>query len=172
MRADRVREGETPERFSARVGAPLCALMRRNRVLCPAWLYPGRVALVPEPGFCARDAFPCPAALVNVPARETRHSAFTVCEGDSVLSLSLSLGTPERLVRLALGRRVGEPMEGERFLMEDAALDATVITVLPGETLASFAKRTDADAAELARLNRLHEGRVFPGMRLALPKRR
>lgn len=168
MRADRIREGETPEKLSARTGFPVCALMRKNRVLSPAWLFPGREIALPEPGFCAGDAFPCPSSLVNVPARSEPLCACIVCAGDTVASLSGALGVPERLVLLALGRRSGELTEGERFLLNGEALDARIETVLPGETLASFSARTGANEELVARINRLRDGRVAPGMRLSL----
>jgi hypothetical protein len=43
-------------------------------------------------------------------------------------------------------------------------------SVLPGDTLTAFCKRhKNADAEALARLNRIEDGLIWPGMRLILP---
>ena len=166
MEKDAVREGETPARLSARLGAPICAILRANRLACTAWLTPGREIAVQGPGFCGGDAFPCPARLVETPARERPAEAFTAAPGDSLASVALALGTSERLILLALGRAAGPLREGERFVLDSEQTGARVRTALPGERLADLC----ADTAAAARVNRLEGERIFPGMRVVLPR--
>ena len=61
----RVLPGETPESLSARLGAPICAILRANRLPGPAWLYPGRLILAPWLHLCAWDGAPCPALTLR-----------------------------------------------------------------------------------------------------------
>ena len=69
----RILPAETPEALSARLGMPLCAILRANRLPSPAWLYPGRLILAPWRDFCRLDAFPCPVpALLRRAARASR----------------------------------------------------------------------------------------------------
>jgi len=61
----RIMPGETPEKLSARLGAPLCAILRINRLPGPAWLVPGRIILAPWRTFCDMDGKPCPAQEIR-----------------------------------------------------------------------------------------------------------
>ena len=166
MRMERIAEEEEPERFAARLGAPLCAVLRANRLTNPAWLAPGQAARVPEPGFCAREAFPCPARLFDAPARERPAEAFAAEPGDTLASVARALGTSERLILLALGRRSGPLREGERFLLDRDQTGARPRAVLPGERLEDLTR----DPAEAARINRLEGAKLYPGTRVVLPE--
>ncbi|MDL2206620.1 hypothetical protein LJC33_06910 [Eubacteriales bacterium OttesenSCG-928-N13] len=70
MWQDRVRDDETFDMLTARLGVPGCMLMRANRVFSPAWLLPGREIDVPDATFCLSDDFPCPVAALHAPATE------------------------------------------------------------------------------------------------------
>lgn len=70
MRTDTVRDGESLQTLSARLGVPGCMILRANRLFSPAWLLPGREIEVPEGAFCLTDEFLCPVAALNTPARE------------------------------------------------------------------------------------------------------
>ncbi|HIS00738.1 MAG TPA: LysM peptidoglycan-binding domain-containing protein [Candidatus Excrementavichristensenella intestinipullorum] len=63
-----VREDETLNMLSARLGVPGCMLLRCNGLYSPAWLLPGREILVPEDVFCHTSDFPCPAGALHRPA--------------------------------------------------------------------------------------------------------
>ena len=68
----RVLPGESPRALSARLGAPLCAILRINRVPSAAWLYPGRLILAPWKNFCKTDGAACPAEMMHIPAKAPR----------------------------------------------------------------------------------------------------
>jgi hypothetical protein len=70
MREYIIRESETLDELSARLGVPGCMLLRANRLYSPAWLMPGRVMNVPDGAFCLTDDFVCPVEALDHPARE------------------------------------------------------------------------------------------------------
>jgi len=161
--------GETPAMLSARTGVPVCMLLRANRLVSPAWLLPGREISIPRGEFCEKDAFPCPKKLLDAEAAEEKTEVCIVECRDTVSSVACAFGTTERLVLLS--RRRYDPLqEGERILIGSALCNRRVGTVLPGETLAEACRRLGANDLQAAvRLNRLEDGRVWPGMRLILP---
>ena len=69
-----VREDETLDMLSARLGVPGCMLLRCNGLYSPAWLLPGREIQVPEGAFCHISDFPCPAGALHRPARDTANT--------------------------------------------------------------------------------------------------
>ena len=75
-------------------------------------------------------------------------------------------GRPPRLGGSGLGRAAGPLREGERFVLDSEQTGARVRTALPGERLADLC----ADTAAAARVNRLEGERIFPGMRVVLPR--
>ncbi|MDO4740387.1 MAG: LysM peptidoglycan-binding domain-containing protein [Eubacteriales bacterium] len=171
MQTDRIRENETPEQLAVRLGVPLCMLLRANRLACACWLLPEREIAVPQGAFCEKDAFPCPARLLDTPARQRQTEVCIAGAGDDIPSLARALGTSERLLLRARGRS-GPLREGERILIEAEKCKKRIGSVLPGETLKAFcARQNGADPGETARLNELRGGQVWPGMRLVLPGR-
>lgn len=168
-RTDRVRDGETPQALGIRLGVPLCMILRANRLLCAAWLTPGREIDVPQGDFCMGDAFPCPADLVRTQAREEKTEICIVQEGDSVRSLARALGTSERLL-LRARKEKGVLRDGERIVLEATKCSGRIKTVLPGEDIEEFCKRCAVEMESAAGLNELQNGRIWPGMRLVLPE--
>ncbi|MBQ3222722.1 MAG: LysM peptidoglycan-binding domain-containing protein [Clostridia bacterium] len=170
MRWDIVRENEGPQELTARLGLPLCMLLRANRLVCAAWLTPGRQIAVPQQDFCEKDAFPCPAKLLSVPAREKQTEVWIAGSGDSIPSVVQALGTTERLLLLARKCR-GPLREGERLRIGAELCRKRIGSVLPGETLEMTCERLGADPVETMRLNKLRGVGVFPGMRLVLAEK-
>ena len=119
MRTDVIREGETLDRLSARLGLPGCMLLRANGLYSPAWLLPGREIRVPEPGWCAgRQGFICPVRALRLPCRppgfrgQTRTIHARWGEGWPELAQRCGAGA-EALMRL--NRYWGEPLPGMRL---------------------------------------------------------
>lgn len=168
MRRDGVRAGESPGALSARLGVPVCMLLRANRLVCTAWLVPGREIDVPGADFCKADAFPCPARLVRCRAKEKTMEVCMAGRGESIASLARSMSTSERLL-LLMRQKSGPLAEGERILLPAEICAKRIRSVLPGETPGQFCLRTGADWAQLLRLNRLEGDALWPGMRLVLP---
>lgn len=168
MRTDRVRDGEGPERLSARIGVPVCMILRANRLVSAMWLVPGREIEVPEADFCEKDAFVCPVKMVCMPARETPGEVCIAQSGDTIGSMAEAMGTAERILWRARWKN-GALCEGERLIVDREQCSRRIGSVLPGETAERFCERFHADLAETMRLNGLKDGRVWPGMRLILP---
>ena len=112
-----IRNGETLEMLSARCGVPICMLLRANRLVCAAWLLPGREIIIPKADFCENDAFPCSAGLFDTAARDEQMEICVADATDTIASLSRAMGTTERIVQLARGKE-GPLREGERILLE------------------------------------------------------
>ena len=164
-----VRNGETPEMLSARCGVPICMLLRANRLVCATWLLPGREIIIPKADFCENDAFPCPAGLFDTAARDEQMEICVADAMDTIASFSRAMGTTERLVLLNRGKE-GPLREGERILLKKNICKKRIRSVLPGDTLTAFCMRhKNADAEALARLNRIEDSRIWPGMRVILP---
>ena len=69
MKKTRVGEGESPAALSARLGAPVCMILRANGLFSPAWLLPGREIAVPGADCCEGGCpNPCPRQALHVPA--------------------------------------------------------------------------------------------------------
>jgi len=170
MRWDIVRENEGPQELTARLGLPLCMLLRANRLVCAAWLTPGREIVVPQPDYCENDAFPCPAKLFFVPAEEKQTEVWVAEIGESIPSVAQAMGTTERLLLLARKCR-GPLREGERLRIGAELCRKRIGSVLPGETLEMTCERLGADPVETKRLNKLRGARVFPGIRLVLAEK-
>jgi len=169
VRTDRILENETLGALSARLGVPLCMLMRANRLASAAWLLPGREIAVPEGDFCEKDSFPCPKRLVQAVAKGKETEVFIAEAGDTIGSAARTLGTTKRLLLMTRGRG-GELKEGERILIEREKCQKRIGSVLPGETAEAFCGRMGCtDEKEILRLNDVENGQLWPGMQLILP---
>lgn len=168
MRTDRILENESAECLSARLGVPVCMLLRANRLTCVAWLTSGREICVPEGDFCQNDSFPCPARLFGLQARDERTEVFIAGEEDTVEAAAQEMGTTERLIILARGRP-GPLCEGERILIGAGKCQKRIGSVLVGETIDDFCKRFGAQRETVLEINMMNREDVWPGMRLVLP---
>lgn len=145
-----VAPNETPALLSARVGVPVCAILRANRLFSPAWLLPGREIDVPD--VCAPMDFPCPALAVRIPAHTCRLFYGAAKE------IACASGLPLRAVLAHAGRRVPWDVPLALALPE---IDARwrLRTILPGEAPAL----TPSERA----VNALW-GAAYPGMKMLL----
>lgn len=139
---------ETPQQLSARLGRPVCMLLRANGLYSQQWLLPGRRIFVPERDFCARDAGPCPLRMMKIPAEEWIRPA------------RLAENLPARL-------RMWSHTHADWALKEWCG-EGRAIVLRHGETERTLAGRTGCTAAELRRINRCY-GRLVPGMRWWAP---
>lgn len=172
MRWDVVRENESLNGLSSRLGVPGCMLLRANRLYSPAWLLPGREVAVPEADFCLWDSFRCPAEAMRCPAREQlSREEVTVREGDTVRQLARRRGIPERLVYRVAGRSGGTLPAGLRLKLPIPPERCALVNVLPGMGLEALARQYGAQALEIQQLNALW-GPLLPGMRVLIPLRR
>lgn len=142
-------QNETPEQLAARVGRPLCMLLRANRLYSEAWLLPGREIIVPQVDFCQKDAGVCPLRALEIPA-----------ERFAERSPAEQLEIPARL-------RMWSDAHGRAMLPEWRA-GGRMLTIRPCETMAQFAVRAGRSEAEIRRINRYY-GRPVPGMQLLSP---
>ncbi len=166
---DRIRENETPELLSARLGAPVCAILRANRLTIASWLIPGREIEIPSADLCKDDAFPCPVLLMHTKAKAKQTEVVIAGVGDTIPSLARQMGTSERLLLLARGN-AGPLCEGERICIAAEYCKKRIGSVLPNETVLRFCERLKiADAEELCRLNEISGTKIWPGMRLIMP---
>ena len=137
---------ETPEQLSARLGRPICMLLRANRLCSTAWLLPGRQIIVPADDFCRRDAGACPMQLLHIPSEH-----FMPCDA------SVRQRLPYRLQRWS-------DTHGRVQLPQWAAAGG-VYALRPCESMAEFAARTGSTEAEVRRINR-YFGKPVSGVRL------
>lgn len=119
-----VAPNETPALLSARVGVPVCALLRANRLFSPAWLLPGREIDVPDT--CASADFPCPVLAAQTPALARR-----LFYG-SAMDIARASGLPMRAVLAHAGERA--PWSPPRALtLPEIDAHWHLRTILPGE---------------------------------------
>ena len=119
-----VAPNETPALLSARVGVPVCALLRANRLFSPAWLLPGREIDVPDA--CASADFPCPVLAAQTPALARR-----LFYG-SAMDIARASGLPMRAVLAHAGERA--PWSPPRALtLPEIDAHWHLRTILPGE---------------------------------------
>lgn len=119
-----VAPNETPALLSARVGAPVCAILRANRLFSPAWLLPGREINVPD--VCSSKDFPCPVLASRIPAQARRLFYGSASE------IARVSGLPLRAVLAHAGEHA--PWDAPRALTLPE-IDARwhLRTILPGE---------------------------------------
>lgn len=169
MERARVLEGETADALSARLGRPICMILRANRLYSVAWLMPGREIAVPELSFCRADGFCCPAyALTRCPADAGERLRYMVGSGDCVRDIASALGVPERLVHLAAGRSGGELPAGTPLALP-VIRAGEIVHVGHTDTMRSICEAHGADEASVRSLNKLW-GPLLPGMRLLIGK--
>ena len=169
MERTRVLEGETAAALSARLGRPICMILRASRLYSVAWLMPGREIAVPALSFCRTDSFCCPAyALTRCPADASERLRYTVGSGDRVRGIACALGMPERLFYLAAGRAAGELPSGTQLALPIIAA-GEIVHVGHTDTMRSLCAAHGADEASVRSLNKLW-GPLLPGMRLLIGK--
>lgn len=163
----RFKAGESPEMLSARVGRPLCAILRANKLYSAAWLMPDMLINVPDMQFCARDAFACPVKALRAPAVHMR--AYAMGEGESAHMAARALGVTPRII-YALAGASGEPIRRNTALtLPEVPSDYSVITVMPLDTFETLC--AGEDEVKLRTLNAVW-GHIYPGMKLLVPARR
>ncbi len=149
MRWAIIKEGESPGDLSARMGLPVCVLLRANRLYSTAWLLPGRELFVPEADFCGRDVGACPLRMAEVPAERFLRGACPAM--------------PERL-------QLWSRAHGGQILPEwSGAPGGAALTLRPFETVAGLAERGGSDEAAVRRWNRYYGGNC-PGVQLFVPR--
>ncbi len=159
-----VQDGETMQALSARLGRPLCMILRANRLFSGAWLMPGREIDVPEEDFCLSDFFPCPSAAICL-TPETRVMV-RIQNGDTAQTIGNMVGLPPRSVKYHMDVRGGELPAGRTAVFPLAPPDWRMHTVQPGETVDNLV--TGNDAYRVRSINGIW-GRMYPGMKILIP---
>lgn len=150
MRYATIGQGETPECLSARLGRPVCMLLRANRLFSAQWLMDGRRIIVPDGDFCRRDAGICPLEALHIHAER-----FSAMEPEWAMHL------PDRLRRWSNTHGGAALTEWRRGM---------VMTIRPGESMSRFSERMGCDESEIRRVNRYY-GKGVPGVQLWIPFR-